>query len=171
MPETTAPPPAKATGRRQKSWWIPWLFVGGFAIVLAVNGVMLTIALDSFTGIETEQAYKKGLAYNEQIDAAERQAELGWQVALAAEQSGPSEARIALEVADRTGRPLDGAEVVASLVRPTQAGHDRSAALTPSAPGRYGATVALPLQGLWDLSVEIRHPRGHYRVTDRLVLQ
>ena len=170
MPETISRTPGRGSGR-QKSWWIPWLFVGGFAIVFVVNGIMLTIALDSFTGIETEQAYKKGLAYNEQIDAAERQAALGWQVALAAEQSGPGEARITLEIADSAGQPLDGAEVVASLIRPTQAGHDRSEALPRSAPGRYGATVALPLEGLWDLRVEIRHERGRYRVTERLVLR
>lgn len=166
---TAMPQPKRA--QRQKGWWIPWTFVGAFLVVLAANGTMLMFALDSFTGIETEQAYRKGLAYNEQIDAAEQQAALGWTVALSVEQSGPTRAVIALDVSDSAGQPLDGAKAVVHLIRPTQAGYDRSETLSRSAAGRYEATVELPLGGLWDLRVDLSHDRGDYRLTDRLVLQ
>jgi nitrogen fixation protein FixH len=41
--------------------WIPWSFVGLFFLVLAVNGTMIAIAVSSFTGLETTNAYQRGL--------------------------------------------------------------------------------------------------------------
>ena len=171
MTASSQSPQPKGRKLRQKSWWIPWLFVAGFGVVLAANGTMLVFALNSFTGIETEQAYQKGLAFNDQIAAAERQADLGWKVVPSIEQKGAQGARIEVAVNDDLGRPLDGAMVEALLFRPTQAGHDTGVTLTRSGPGLYDVDVTLPLSGVWDLRIDIRHDRGDYRLTERLVLK
>ena len=47
---------------RQPGWWYPWIFVGGMLVVIAVNGVLITMAVSTFSGIETEEHYRKGLA-------------------------------------------------------------------------------------------------------------
>ena len=44
---------------------------------------MIWIALSSWTGLATNQAYDRGLTYNRNLDAAARQAALGWRPALA----------------------------------------------------------------------------------------
>ena len=49
---------------------------------IAVNGVFTYFALESFGGLETEQAYLKGLDYNRTLEAAAAQRERGWQVEL-----------------------------------------------------------------------------------------
>ena len=164
-------PKAKAGSKRSASWWIPWLFVGFFGVVVMVNGIMLFFALDSWTGIETEEAYRKGLAYNEQIAAAEAQQQLGWSAELAVEQPAPGRAAIALELRDRAGGPVEGAEVTGQLLRPTLEGYDLTAPLTHSGPGTYSAELTLPLAGIWDLEIEVRHARGTYRLTERLTLK
>ena len=69
--------------------WIPMIFVGGFLVIAAVNGVMIWLAVDTFTGIATERHYEKGLAYNQALAAAEVQAALGWTAETAFEGSGP----------------------------------------------------------------------------------
>ena len=52
--------------------WIPWLFVGLFALVLVVNGSMIFVAFSTFPGLETTNAYQRGLAYNRQLDAVDQ---------------------------------------------------------------------------------------------------
>ncbi|HOT83126.1 MAG TPA: FixH family protein, partial [Candidatus Defluviicoccus seviourii] len=53
---------AKASGR-PPGWWYPWIFVGGMLIVVAVNAVMAIVAVGTFSGLETTDHYRKGLAY------------------------------------------------------------------------------------------------------------
>ena len=39
----------------RRSAWIPWVFVGGMLLVVAVNGVLIVAAVDTFTGVTTGQ--------------------------------------------------------------------------------------------------------------------
>ena len=71
---------ATATDR---SRWIPYAFVAFFGVVLLANGTMIGLAFATWTGLETEGAYQKGLAYNRVLDRARAQAALGWRVDLA----------------------------------------------------------------------------------------
>ena len=45
-----------STAVASRSRYIPWLFVAGFAIVIAVNGVMVWFAVGSFSGLYTDRA-------------------------------------------------------------------------------------------------------------------
>jgi len=58
--------------------WGPWVFFAMFAVIIAVNGVMVAFAFGTWTGLETDGAYEKGLSYNDTLEAARRQAALGW---------------------------------------------------------------------------------------------
>ncbi len=156
---------------KRSSSWIPWTFVGGFGVILIANGALLYFAIQSWTGIETESAYEKGLAFNEQIESAEAQARLGWQAELLVEPAGDKRAAVTLTLLDAAAAPLERAEVTATFVRPTHSGHDVDLVLVPLGGGRYGAAAALPFAGQWDLELDILHPRGQYRMTERVVLQ
>jgi nitrogen fixation protein FixH len=50
-----------------------------FGVIFVVNGVFIYLARSTFTGVSTEDAYHKGLAYNDVIRAAGSQHTLGWQ--------------------------------------------------------------------------------------------
>ena len=131
----------------KRSAWIPWVFVGAFAVVIAANGALIAFSLASFSGVSTEDAYRRGLAFN-QVIAEKRAADaLGWRLDGRLDAGGWLEATLS----DGDGAGLAGAEVVARLLRPTQAGHDIDVALAPLGGGRYGAIVALPLAGQWEL--------------------
>lgn len=154
---------AVTQNRRPSGWWYPWLFVGAFAVVIAVNGVMIALAIDSFTGLDTAHPYERGLDYNQTLAAARAQEEMGWQVTFNAMPDGSVTVDahpIALEARflDRDGRALTGLAVEALLVRPTAEGHDVEVALEDRGGGRYVAKAELPLPGQWDFRI-VAHGR------------
>lgn len=137
------------TAKRARLWWVPWAFVGGFVVVLVANGALVYFAFDSWTGVATEDAYAKGLAYNEEIGDARAQESRGWRVTLDFTSDGPQRGKLDLDLKDRFGTPITGARVAARLVRPTHEGHDLEVELTERGGGRYAAELELPLAGQW----------------------
>jgi nitrogen fixation protein FixH len=156
---------------RPRSWWIPWLFVLFLAVILAANGTLIWIALRSWTGLATEHAYDKGLQYNRNLEAARRQAGLGWQPRLEVRMVEGFTAEAALHLADAAGAPLDGAAVTAGFARPTHGGSDFSVPLAPDGPGRYRASFTLPFVGLWDVHLTIRRGDDLFVRDQRVMLQ
>lgn len=148
------------------------MMLGFFGIVTVVNAVFIYLAVSSFTGIETENAYVEGLAYNETLGAAEAQKALGWRVVLDHRPVGRDLREISVAFRDRSGRPIEGLTVVAELRRPTHEGADRNVALAPLGGGRYGVELDLPLDGQWDARVEATARGGErYILEQRLWLK
>jgi len=159
--------PTRITGRH-----VLFGLLGFFGLVFAANGAFIFLALDSFSGLSTENAYQRGLDYNETLRAAETQRALGWRVEVTSEALGAGRHRIAVDFLDKRGAPLDDLAVDGSLRRPTQDGQDRPIALARVAPGRYSVDVSLPLAGQWDLVLAARSPAGRtYRLEERLWLR
>ena len=130
------------------------LMLGFFGAIIAVNGVFAYLAVETFTGLETEQAYLKGLDYNHILAAAAEQKSKGWQVALTEEASPAGLRRFTLHYAGKDGRPLHGLQVSLELRRPTHDGLDRRAELVETGAGRYVAELDLPALGQWKARVE-----------------
>ncbi len=162
--------PPRRTGR-QPGWYIPWIFVAGFAVVIAVNGVMLHFALSSWTGVQTEQHFLKGLKYNQDLAGARAQAERGWKVTTDFTATEAQKGILALTLHDKHGNLLKDAEVKVAFIRPTSEGHDVRLDLPYLGEGRFAAPVALPLPGQWDLRVEIHHATGDYQDEQRLFVK
>ena len=58
---------ANVSGAPAKKSRIPLLFFAFFAVVLTANGIMIWIALSSWTGLETKNHYLKGVDYNQTL--------------------------------------------------------------------------------------------------------
>jgi nitrogen fixation protein FixH len=162
-------PASPAEARRSR--WIPWTFVGGFGVVIAANLVLIVFALTSWSGLETEQAYQKGLAYNRTLDAISSQAARGWQGALSFEPSGSGAGRLALAITDAAGEPVDGLNVTARLIRPTHEGFDTVLALPAAGSGRYEAALYLPLAGQWRVEIEASGRGAPYTLSGRIMVR
>jgi len=138
-----------------------FMMLGFFAAIVVVNGIFTYFAVASFSGLETEQAYLKGLDYNRTLAAAAQQRERGWQVVL---QEGPETAaggeehlhRFDLRYLGPEGGPLKGLAVELELRRPGSQEGDRRASLAELGEGRYGALIELPALGQWKLRAEAR---------------
>lgn len=137
------------TGRQ-----VLFMLLGFFGLVAAVNGVMIYFAVSSFSGLDTENAYMKGLAYNQTLHAGEAQRALGWTVELSHRPLGGDLEEVTVSFRDKSGRPVESLVVAAELRRPAGEGFDRALSLEPLGGGRYGAALALPLKGQWDVRVQ-----------------
>lgn len=140
-----------------------WYLIGGFGIVIAANAALVVFALSSWTGLETTHAYDRGLHYNDVLAAAEAQAARGWTSKLRYEGG-----RLTVQLNDRDGNGIAGQRVAATFKRPTQEGYDQTVALRAEGGGRYGADVALPMLGNWDVHVRAEGQGRAWFATERI---
>lgn len=156
------------TRKRPDGWWYPYIFVGFMLVVFVVNGFMMTMAVTTFSGLETDNHYRKGQAYNANIDKVKAIQALGWTAVteFPAKITGDNlrGGPLTLTIEDAAGVPVTGARVRVAFVRPTHEGHDQKLPLIDKGNGRYGTDVALPLAGQWDL--RILAERGDDRFQD-----
>src|SRR5690349_24298056 len=89
---------------------IPWLFVAGFGVVVAVNAVMIWLAVGSFSGLYSNHARERGLRYNQIVAEQKSRDALHWQVGA---QWLAENSRLQLTVIGADGKPLSGARVSA----------------------------------------------------------
>jgi nitrogen fixation protein FixH len=162
---TATPGEIRTDGPRGR--WIPWLIVAFFGVVIVANGTMIYIAVSSFTGLQTENSYVRGLEYNQVLEAERAERALGWNVTVQFEPTGDRRGRIVARAQDAAGAPLDDAIVTARLVRPTQQGYDIQVTLAAESGAVYAANVELPLPGLWEIQTQITHRSEVYRTAQR----
>ena len=134
--------------------------LGMFAIVILVNLTFVYFALDSWTGLTTENPYQEGLAYNQVLAARDAQRDLGWQGDLTLGTAAGGEDSVTITLKDKAGQPLSGLELTGNLRRPTREDIDQSLVWREQAPGTYNALVALPQRGNWDLVVSASDGRN-----------
>lgn len=146
-------------------------FAAFFGLVFAANFVFVYLAMDSWTGLQTEQAYEKGLAYNEALAQQKAVEALGWQGELTFVSEAENLGRLAFTFQDREGTDLQAAEVKAVLIRPTHEGHDFSVILPEVRPGSYEKAVTFPLAGLWDAQIRARLDGQEYRLQRRVYVR
>ena len=147
---------------------VPWLFVAGFAIVFAVNGIMVWLAVGSFSGLYTPQPRERSLHYNEVIAQQANRDSLGWRIEPSWQ---PQENRLEIAVVDASGQPLTGARLQAELIRPAERRAPITVDMTAIDSGRYAATVALPARGNWDLDLVVEWDGQRFAQTRRMFLR
>ncbi len=137
----------------RRSRWIPWVFVGGMLLVVAVNGVLVVAAIATFTGVTAGGAYDRGRAYNRVLEEAARQDALGWRGTIAAEAG-----MLRIAVADREGLPVAGR--LDGILRAPLEGVEIPLGLIATAPGRWQAPLDLPRAGQWEARLTLTGPGG-----------
>lgn len=151
----------RTDGRR-----VLYALVAFFGAIIAVNGVFVYLALASWNGLTSRNAYEEGLAYNRTIKQIRAQAALGWRLDI-----DYRDGRAVVAALDRDGQPLDGLRLRAQFVRPASEGSDLTVTLNADGGGRYGAAAVLPLPGQWDMVVDAEGAPGTFRVVKRILVR
>jgi len=146
--------------------WIPWYFVAFFVVLAILDGIFVYIATSTHTGLVTDNAYKKGLAYNQTIENYEAQKQLGWQTDIKLEQQD-----LTFAIKDAKGNAIEDADVVAHISRVTQAGHDFDVSLQYAENGIYKNNVDFPMKGQWDVSVVVKWKQEQYQQSKRIIVK
>lgn len=132
-----------------RGWHVFAILVGFFLTVAAVDGIMITKAVSTFSG-DTADAYRKGLAYNQTLQEEEVQDRLGWRESRTFDSHT---GRLSISLADENRQPVEGLRVRASIGRATTDIFDRRIELAPAGNGTYVADIAGLAEGSWTLSV------------------
>ena len=132
-------------------------FLGFFATVFLVDGLMIYQAISTFGGLETADAYRKGLAYNARIAKGEAQARLGWRDKLS--YVAPLQ-RVRIELTDPAGASVPGLVLTGEIGRPATDRFDRQLSFTQTGPGSYEADAAGLEPGWWLVEIAARKPGG-----------
>mgnify|MGYP006442289009 CR=1 FL=1 len=149
-----------------------WIIIAGFSIVLIANGFLVYYALNTWTGLETEQHYAKGLAYNNNLDAAKRQQALEWHDEMEIEFTGssiPVTGLAHVKFSDKAGNPLTDLTVKILATRPTHDGFDQEFFVLHEGNGRYRVPFSLPLKGQWEFRILARRGKDDYQRVERIV--
>ena len=155
-------PERRLTGRHVLFW-----ILGFFAAVFIANGFIVYFASESWTGLDTEDAYRKGLDYNSDIRAAQDQRALGWRAGLSLQPGDDDLYRLTAEFTDAQDAPVLGLEVEATLKRPVQDRLDQTVMLEPAGGGAYKKDVVLPAPGQWEVVIEARGLEGEQFVIEK----
>ncbi|MEH6545470.1 MAG: FixH family protein [Sneathiella sp.] len=150
----------KLTGRH-----VAFMLAGFFGLMFAVNGVFVYFALNSFSGVSVSDAYRRGLAYNEELQAKEEQNARGWQHSLEFEQLGDDTGIIRLRLLDPDKRPIANLSILGTLRRPVIEEADKSVAFV-YADQLYITDLSDLEKGQWDITIQVQG--GGYAVPYRL---
>jgi nitrogen fixation protein FixH len=140
--------PRKITGRQ-----VAVAVIGFFVVITAIDGWMAYTAVSTFGGGDTQDAYRKGLRYNERIAEARSQDAIGWSDKVSFESNS---GLLRLVVSDKDGKPIEGLNVVAKIGRPATNAHDNDIALKSDSPGTYVAWLPALEAGTWFAAFEAR---------------
>ncbi len=130
-----------------KGWHVLAAMVGFFGVIIAVNTVFITFALNTFPGEETRRSYVQGLEYNDVIEARRAQEALGWTAS-----ANLSDGRALVEVLDAGGTPVTGLRLTGTLQHPADMTLDRELVFTEVRDGVYAAGAADLPEGRWTLA-------------------
>lgn len=143
-----------------------------FGSIFAANGIMVFYALSTFDGVETDDAYRKGRAYNHVLEADAAQSALGWKTAVEttpAYTDGAVQLSVSVKMTDADARGLSLAPVTLTFWRPTVQGMDVTAPLAALGDGIYRGTVQLAEAGNWIVRLRTQTPEGQpYLYEERL---
>lgn len=158
--------PRRLTGRHVLA-----ILVGFFAVVIAVNAVMLTLALDTMPGTTTDSAYRASQRFNADLAAARARDVRRWSVDARASRDPSGAAAVTVSVREAGGAPVERIEVSARLVHPVHRIYDRSFDVARTGPADYAGTASNVAAGAHDLVIEVaRDGETLYRSRNRIVL-
>lgn len=126
--------------------------IAAFAVVFAVNGLFIYLALDTFSGLDIDNSFVQGLSFEEDIKEAHE-----WKVEIDPKDMGNDHVRIDVEIKRIDGRQASPYSMDAEVRRPAVATYDQDVALREVGPRHYVADVDLAGRGQWQIRVRGRN--------------
>ncbi len=146
-----SPKPAKRMVKEITGRHVLFLMLGFFGVIIATDSYLVYKAVSTFGGLETQNAYRKGLTYNERIAEERAQEALGW-----TKDARLDKGELRVIIRDRDQKGVEGLQISALFGRPATNTEDRTLTLTQTGSGEYMATVGDIAPGNWVATMEAR---------------
>lgn len=161
-----AKPVKKFTGKHALIW-----IVSFFLVIFTANAIMATIAIGTWGGLETDNAYRKGIFYNNEIAAAEEQKASGWQISLSHTPTSLMGDRLDVSVTWPKD-DLPPATVSALITRAVTNAYDQEITLTRTGNNIYTAPLSLPFKGQWHVNILVKRTKDTiYQFKDKIFIE
>jgi len=150
-------------------WVLGWL--GLLVTVIAVNVAFIVTAFNTTPGLVDDKYYEKGRDveknFRKRLEARNR---LGWDIRLNTPETvvAGQAANYGVSLVDSAGMALRDAQVTLEAYRPSDASMDIRAQMEPVTDGIYQARLVLPLKGIWDMKVIVRHGEDELEIARRI---
>jgi len=131
-----------------------FMLIAFFGVVIAVNGIMAKLAIQTLPGTEVDSAYSASLAYENEIAAAHDQNARNWKVDAHIQRGPDGGATLEVEAHDSSGLPMSGLKFEGRFERPADRRADQAVTLAEVASGVYRGSAPLIGPGQWDLVLE-----------------
>ncbi|MEO1136165.1 MAG: FixH family protein [Pseudomonadota bacterium] len=136
------------------------MVIAFFGVIIIANFFFISAAVNSFPGVTDDQAYQRGLEYNQQIAAREEQAALGWRAAVNEVTRKGENGIIVMRITNAAGQALSDLSIEGSLERPTNRKGDQPVVFNYAGGGLYKAEIVAFAPGAWVLTAQARNSRG-----------
>lgn len=138
------------------------IMLASFGVIIAVNALMATYAIRTFSGTVVDNSYVASQEYNAWLAEARMQRRLGWTIDAARQGDG----RLVI-TAHSPREALSRAAVTANATHPLGLLPDQRLTMVGAGNGRYVSTK--PLQpGRWLLHIEVRQDGHDARYDDEV---
>lgn len=158
----------KIFGKQFPIWG--WFYVF-FGVIFIMNGIMIYIANTSWTGLDTDNAYQKGLNYNKQLSQKEQQNASGWQAEITFKKTNNKQTgNLYVGISTAEGNPVENVSAIIKIQRPTNSEFDTEYAFETRSDGIFDWPISFPLEGQWDIKVEVMKEEQIFKAEKRLVI-
>jgi nitrogen fixation protein FixH len=154
---------AELTGRK-----VLLLLVGFFTFIATVDAILVKAATSTFGGLETTSAYRVGLAFNRELDAAATQDQRRWSADGRLHRTDAGTLEFEMDLRDFADVPVSGVQFEARLEHPADRRLDRAFEMREVAPGRFKGSAHVA-RGVWTLVIAVsRGSEKLFRSTTRI---
>lgn len=149
----------------QNLW--PMIIVAILTGTVAMNAVLVTVAMQNPPELVAEKYYEKGVNLKQVVNEKQATLRTGWRVAA---NVFDNNSLVVLTVIDAAGLPCDSLVGLCALYRPSDKRLDQPAVqLLPMGNGQYAMRAEQPLmRGAWECVTELQ--RDDKRFHDRIAL-
>lgn len=144
---------ASLTSLIRNDRWIPASFVAFFVFLTGVEIVLITLSVNSFTGLSEADPYRRGLAYNETIAARQKDRDLGWRIAVGFEPAGHLSGVVKVAARDAGGAELKDVRISGTAEHGGKA--EIPIAFSALDDGSAEGTLSVDAPGRWFLRIKI----------------
>ncbi|MCU0954117.1 MAG: FixH family protein [Hyphomicrobium sp.] len=157
------PSPPKVARMQITGRHVLFTMLGFFGVIIATDAYLVYKAVSTFGGIETNDAYRKGLAYNERIAEERAQQSLRW-----TKDARLEKGELRVTIRDQNNNGVENLRITAVIGRPATNAQDRTVQLTQVGSGEYTAAIGEVEPGTWVAAMEAREAQSG---SERLVYQ
>lgn len=155
---------------KSRAGFIPYLFLIFFAVIFMVDGFYIYLANKSWRGLYTENAYQKGIKYNETLEYVKLQKKLGWQFESNYVNKGNNLGELTVCLSDKVGKKITAAKIIVQFKRPVEAGKDFKQELMPQNNCYFGK-IQFPLKGQWEFEIQAFSGDNVFQMVKRYVVR